>query len=110
MRGQKFVADALEHYRMEAVTLTGERVGLMTEVITCMKLIKMNAWEPSFMARISSRCLPLLALSLSLCQCVCACVCVCVCVYVCVCVCVCVRSVEACYVRYYGQAKNYYTQ
>ena len=53
---QKFVADALEHYRMEAVTLTGERVGLMTEVITCMKLIKMNAWEPCFMARISSRC------------------------------------------------------
>ena len=40
---------------MQAVTLTGERVGLMTEVITCMKLIKMNAWEPSFMARISSR-------------------------------------------------------
>ena len=40
---------------MRAVTLTGERVGLMTEVITCMKLIKMNAWEPSFMARISSR-------------------------------------------------------
>ena len=55
---QKFVADALEHYRMQAVTLTGERVGLMTEVITCMKLIKMNAWEwePFFVARISSRC------------------------------------------------------
>ncbi|KAK7090505.1 hypothetical protein V1264_010291 [Littorina saxatilis] len=51
----KFVADALEHYRMEAVTLTGERVGLMTEVITCMKLIKMNAWEPSFIARIAKK-------------------------------------------------------
>lgn len=51
----KFVADALEHYRMEAVTLTGERVGLMTEVLTCMKLIKMNAWEPSFITRISNK-------------------------------------------------------
>lgn len=48
----KFIADALEHYRMDSVTLTGERVGLMTEVITCMKLIKMNSWEPSFIDRI----------------------------------------------------------
>ncbi|KAK7474400.1 hypothetical protein BaRGS_00034354, partial [Batillaria attramentaria] len=51
----KFVADALEHYRQEAVTLTGERVGLMTEVLTCMKLIKMNAWEPSFISRITKK-------------------------------------------------------
>ena len=68
---QKFVADALEHYRMQAVTLTGERVGLMTEVITCMKLIKMNAWEPSFMARISSRCLLALSVCLWWWWCVC---------------------------------------
>ena len=53
---QKAVSDGLQHYRMQAVTLTGQRVGLMTEVITCMKLIKMNAWEPSFMARIGGRC------------------------------------------------------
>lgn len=39
---------------MMAVTLTGQRVGLMTEVLTCMKLIKMNAWEESFIRRISS--------------------------------------------------------
>lgn len=51
---QRFVATVLEHYRMEAVTLTGERVGLMTEVLTCMKLIKMNAWEPAFINRILS--------------------------------------------------------
>ncbi|KAL8563467.1 hypothetical protein ACOMHN_011946 [Nucella lapillus] len=51
----KFVASGLEHYRQEAVTLTGQRVGLMTEVLTCMKLIKMNAWEPSFIHRISKK-------------------------------------------------------
>lgn len=51
----KFVASGLEHYRQEAVTLTGQRVGLMTEVLTCMKLIKMNAWEPSFIHRITKK-------------------------------------------------------
>ncbi|CAL1528713.1 unnamed protein product [Lymnaea stagnalis] len=51
----KFLNDGIEHFRKKAVNLTGERVGLMTEVLTCMKLIKMNGWEPSFIDRITER-------------------------------------------------------
>ncbi|XP_046379798.2 ATP-binding cassette sub-family C member 5-like [Haliotis rufescens] len=51
----KFVADLNGYFRQKAVTLTGERVSLMTEVLTCMKLIKMNAWENAFFGRISNK-------------------------------------------------------
>ncbi|KAK0041417.1 multidrug resistance-associated protein 5 [Biomphalaria pfeifferi] len=51
----KFLNDGIEHFRTKAVNLTGQRVGLMTEVLTCMKLIKMNGWESSFIDRITER-------------------------------------------------------
>ncbi|XP_041349392.1 multidrug resistance-associated protein 5-like [Gigantopelta aegis] len=51
----KFVSDLMEKFRSTAVSLTGERVSLMTEVLTCMKLIKMNAWEKPFKQRISEK-------------------------------------------------------
>ncbi|KAH9508717.1 Multidrug resistance-associated protein 5 [Bulinus truncatus] len=51
----KFLNDGIEHFRKKAVNLTGQRVGLMTEILTCMKLIKMNGWESSFVARVTVR-------------------------------------------------------
>ncbi|XP_035827891.1 multidrug resistance-associated protein 5 [Aplysia californica] len=51
----KFLSDGIEHFRKIAMDLTGQRVGLMTEVLTCMKLIKMNGWEPSFIGRITTK-------------------------------------------------------
>ncbi|KAK3801065.1 hypothetical protein RRG08_013460 [Elysia crispata] len=51
----KFLTDGIEHFRKLAIQLTGQRVALMTEVLTCMKLIKMNGWEPSFIRRITDK-------------------------------------------------------
>ncbi|XP_050417371.1 ATP-binding cassette sub-family C member 5 isoform X2 [Patella vulgata] len=51
----KFVAGWTEKFRSEAIQHTGDRVGLMTEILTCMKLIKMNAWETAFTNRINCK-------------------------------------------------------
>ncbi|XP_059159542.1 ATP-binding cassette sub-family C member 5-like [Physella acuta] len=51
----KFLNDGIEHFRKQAVSLTGQRVGLMTEILTCMKLIKMNGWERAFINRVTER-------------------------------------------------------
>ncbi|XP_022095164.1 multidrug resistance-associated protein 5-like [Acanthaster planci] len=40
------------HYRQHAITVTDLRVRLMSEIINCIKLIKMYAWEESFEANI----------------------------------------------------------
>ena len=41
-------------YRTEGANLTGERLELMTETLSSMRLIKMFNWEASFMKRIMS--------------------------------------------------------
>lgn len=40
-------------YRKQAVKITDTRVRMMNEVLTCVKLIKMYAWEDSFADSIS---------------------------------------------------------
>jgi len=39
-------------YRQKAVPITEERVKLMSEIITAMKLVKMYAWEKPFARKI----------------------------------------------------------
>jgi hypothetical protein len=43
------------HYRRKAVVITDQRVRLMNEVLTCVKLIKMYAWEKPFAKTISGK-------------------------------------------------------
>jgi len=39
-------------YRVQAIPITEERVKLISEVITAMKLVKMYAWEKAFAQKV----------------------------------------------------------
>lgn len=41
------------YLRRKTVTVTDERVRMMNELLNCVKLIKMYAWEKSFAASVS---------------------------------------------------------
>ncbi|XP_041931073.1 ATP-binding cassette sub-family C member 12-like isoform X1 [Alosa sapidissima] len=47
------VAKVINVFRRKAVTITDSRVRTMNEVLTCIKLIKMYAWEESFEKKIT---------------------------------------------------------
>ena len=52
MNFQGFVASMQSKYRERVVNITDKRVTSMKEVIDAMRLIKMYAWEESFLSRI----------------------------------------------------------
>ena len=52
MNFQGFVASMQSKYREKVVNITDKRVTSMKEVIDAMRLIKMYAWEESFLSRI----------------------------------------------------------
>ena len=52
MNFQGFVASMQSNYRERVVNITDKRVTSMKEVIDAMRLIKMYAWEESFLSRI----------------------------------------------------------
>lgn len=52
---QEFLAKYIANVRKETVVLTDERVQKMAEIINSMKLIKMYAWEKSFMDSVMSK-------------------------------------------------------
>ncbi|XP_038051020.1 multidrug resistance-associated protein 5-like [Patiria miniata] len=49
---QGLFSKIVAHYRQRSIELTDHRVRLMSEIINCIKLIKMYAWEDSFEASI----------------------------------------------------------
>ncbi|XP_042169595.1 ATP-binding cassette sub-family C member 12-like [Oncorhynchus tshawytscha] len=50
---QFFMARLIQVFRRKAVSVTDTRVRTMNEVLTCIKLIKMYAWETSFEKKIT---------------------------------------------------------
>uniref|UniRef100_A0AAR2M178 ATP-binding cassette sub-family C member 5 n=1 Tax=Pygocentrus nattereri TaxID=42514 RepID=A0AAR2M178_PYGNA len=50
---QFFVARLINVFRRRAISVTDKRVRTMNEVLTCIKLIKMYAWEESFEKKIT---------------------------------------------------------
>ncbi|XP_024001075.1 ATP-binding cassette sub-family C member 12 [Salvelinus sp. IW2-2015] len=47
------MARLIQVFRRKAVSVTDTRVRTMNEVLTCIKLIKMYAWETSFQKKIT---------------------------------------------------------
>ena len=47
--------DIIYNLRKEGITITDERVKLMSEIITAVKLVKMYAWEKSFAKKIKGK-------------------------------------------------------
>ena len=47
----------ITHFRQKCIAVTDKRVRLMSEVITCIKLIKVYAWEVPFAKKIAGKCL-----------------------------------------------------
>ncbi|XP_076803635.1 ATP-binding cassette sub-family C member 5-like isoform X2 [Clavelina lepadiformis] len=45
---QVFLAEKMAKYRRKTIEITDKRVRMMNEILTCVKLIKMYAWEKSF--------------------------------------------------------------
>lgn len=43
-----FISKLTSHYRRKCIVITDKRVRMMNELLTCIKLIKMYAWEKSF--------------------------------------------------------------
>ncbi|XP_060600262.1 ATP-binding cassette sub-family C member 5-like, partial [Ruditapes philippinarum] len=48
-----FVSKLTTYYRRKCIVITDKRVRMMNELLTCIKLIKMYAWEQSFAKTIS---------------------------------------------------------
>ncbi|XP_072021809.1 ATP-binding cassette sub-family C member 5-like [Amphiura filiformis] len=51
---QMFLSKLITHFRHRCIKITDKRVRLMSEVITCIKLIKMYAWEIPFSKQIGA--------------------------------------------------------
>ncbi|XP_072048669.1 ATP-binding cassette sub-family C member 5-like [Amphiura filiformis] len=51
---QVFLSKLITHFRQHCIKITDKRVRLMSEVITCIKLIKMYAWEIPFSKQIGA--------------------------------------------------------
>ncbi|XP_072021819.1 LOW QUALITY PROTEIN: ATP-binding cassette sub-family C member 5-like [Amphiura filiformis] len=51
---QGFLVQLITRYRQDCIKITDKRVRLMSEVITCIKLIKMYAWEIPFSKQIGA--------------------------------------------------------
>ena len=79
MTPQFFIGRVTGRLRRSALRYTDGRVRMMSEVLTCIKLIKMYAWENAFSAaisklRVSERNILQWAGFLQVCVCVCVCV------------------------------------
>ena len=49
------VTDIVYSLRRKGIPITDERVKLMSEIITAVKLVKMYAWEKSFARKINGK-------------------------------------------------------
>lgn len=54
---QVLLSKVIFNFRRRAIPVTDERVKLMSEIVTAIKLVKMYAWEKSFAKKINGICL-----------------------------------------------------
>ena len=60
------VTDIVYSLRRKGIPITDERVKLMSEIITAIKLVKMYAWEKSFAKKINGKIIPVSCIRLHL--------------------------------------------